>query len=70
MRRARVAWDECDVRDEPAGDGGRREEAVIADVARCPVCRAPVQARLGRRGPYMHCLCAGATAPEKWSEIA
>jgi hypothetical protein len=36
----------------------RREPAVLADVARCPICRMPLQARVGRRGPYMHCLCS------------
>jgi hypothetical protein len=62
MRRARVAWDECDLTYAPGPDesaGERRgEPAVIADVARCPICRAPMQAVLGRRGPYVHCLCA------------
>jgi hypothetical protein len=26
-------------------------------VVRCPVCRGPRQARLGRLGPYFHCQC-------------
>ena len=25
--------------------------------ARCPVCRHPLIARLGKRGPYFHCAC-------------
>lgn len=29
---------------------------VFADV-RCPCCRAPLIARMGRRGPYFHCRC-------------
>ncbi len=64
MRLARFVRDDPAVTygDDSAGNGERREEAVIADVARCPVCRAPVQARMGRRGPYMHCLCAGRPA--------
>ena len=60
MRLARFAWDEPAVTygDDSADGGQRREEAVIADMARCPVCRVPIQARMGRRGPYMHCFCA------------
>jgi hypothetical protein len=37
----------------------RRAEAEILSEARCPVCRAPLIARIGRRGPYYFCLCAG-----------
>jgi hypothetical protein len=55
MRRARVMCDEHDV---PAGGPEpRREPAAVADVARCPVCRAPLQAVVGRRGPFIRCLC-------------
>jgi len=27
------------------------------DVARCPLCRAMLVARQGRRGPYFYCAC-------------
>lgn len=27
------------------------------DTARCPCCRAPLVARMGREGPYFHCRC-------------
>ena len=30
------------------------------DVARCPLCSAPLVARVRRTGPYFHCLCAEA----------
>jgi hypothetical protein len=23
----------------------------------CPICRGPMTARLGKRGPYFHCRC-------------
>jgi hypothetical protein len=29
----------------------------LFDVARCPLCNAPMQAVLGRRGPYFLCRC-------------
>jgi hypothetical protein len=64
MFQARVTCADYDVPDAPDPDesvaacGPRREAAVLADVARCPVCRVPMQPRMGRRGPYVHCLCA------------
>jgi hypothetical protein len=33
-------------------------ETRILDIARCPLCRAPLVARMGKQGPYFHCLCA------------
>ncbi len=41
----------------------RPSAADVADVARCPRCRAPLVARMGRRGPYFHCACAESVAP-------
>ena len=35
----------------------RQSAADISDVARCPICRAPLIARMGCLGPYFHCLC-------------
>jgi hypothetical protein len=32
------------------------------DVARCPLCRGPLITRVGRSGPYFHCLCPPRTA--------
>jgi hypothetical protein len=29
----------------------------LLDTARCPCCRAPLIARMGRDGPYFHCCC-------------
>lgn len=29
----------------------------LLDTARCPCCRAPLVARMGRAGPYFHCRC-------------
>lgn len=40
-------------------DQQRRQN--VADTlcdARCPCCRAPLVARMGRDGPYFHCLCS------------
>lgn len=50
---------------EPSHARGRRQRpsaADVADVARCPRCRAPLVARMGRRGPYFHCACAARVA--------
>ena len=30
----------------------------LLDTARCPCCRAPLIARMGREGPYFHCFCS------------
>jgi hypothetical protein len=35
----------------------QRAQDTFLSVARCPLCRAPLTARMGRRGPYFHCLC-------------
>jgi hypothetical protein len=39
-------------------DTQRRQDAAdLEGTARCPRCRAPLVARMGRRGPYFHCRC-------------
>jgi hypothetical protein len=35
----------------------RHDAADVVGEARCPCCRAPLVARMGRGGPYFHCLC-------------
>ncbi len=40
-------------------DGRRSDPTEVMDVARCPCCRTPLIARMGRHGPYFHCLCRG-----------
>jgi hypothetical protein len=35
----------------------RRAASDVMDVARCPLCRTPLIARMSRRGPYFYCLC-------------
>ena len=44
---------------------GRRPTACLLEVVRCPLCRAPLVARMGRRGPSFYCLC-----PEHPGELA
>ncbi|HTU89597.1 MAG TPA: hypothetical protein VMF69_05815 [Gemmataceae bacterium] len=34
-----------------------RLDPELLDTARCPCCRAPLIARMGRDGPYFHCRC-------------
>jgi hypothetical protein len=34
-----------------------RFDSDLLDTARCPCCRAPLIARMGREGPYFHCRC-------------
>jgi hypothetical protein len=29
----------------------------MLDIVRCPKCRGPMIARMGRARPYFHCLC-------------
>jgi hypothetical protein len=51
---------------EPSHARGRQQRqsaADVADVARCPRCRAPLVARMGCRGPYFHCACAESVSP-------
>lgn len=48
----------------PALDRQLRQSAAdLADVARCPVCRAPLVARIDCQGPYFHCLCVPRRTP-------
>jgi hypothetical protein len=35
----------------------RRDAADIVGDARCPCCRTPLVARMGRHGPYFPCRC-------------
>jgi hypothetical protein len=35
----------------------RRDAADILGDARCPCCRTPLVARIGRHGPYFPCRC-------------
>jgi hypothetical protein len=42
----------------PEHNGERcRLDPDLLDTARCPCCRAPLIARMGREGPYFHCRC-------------
>jgi hypothetical protein len=42
----------------PERNGERyRLDSDLLDTARCPCCRAPLVARMGREGPYFHCRC-------------
>lgn len=46
-------------RTAPQRNGARcRLDPDLLDTARCPCCRAPLIARMGRAGPYFHCLCS------------
>ncbi len=38
-------------------DRTRVDSVDLLDTARCPCCRAPLIARMGRQGPYFHCGC-------------
>lgn len=52
------------VADAPTPPGKRprrRVEEEFAD-ARCPLCRALLVPCMGRKGPYLACLCPGYTA--------
>jgi hypothetical protein len=45
-------------RTAPQRNGERyRLDPDLLDTARCPCCRAPLIARMGRSGPYFHCRC-------------
>ncbi|HYV38528.1 MAG TPA: hypothetical protein VE988_22780 [Gemmataceae bacterium] len=37
--------------------------SAMLDIVRCPKCRGPLVARVGRGGPYYHCLCIGDAEP-------
>jgi hypothetical protein len=39
------------------GERYRVDPADVLETARCPLCRAPLVARMGRDGPYFHCCC-------------
>jgi hypothetical protein len=42
----------------PDRNGERyRVDSDLLDTARCPCCRFPLVARMGRDGPYFHCRC-------------
>lgn len=43
---------------ERVGERHRVDPVDVLDTARCPCCRAPLVARMGRDGPYFHCLCS------------
>jgi hypothetical protein len=48
----------------PQRKGDRyRLDSELLDTARCPCCRAPLVARMGREGPYFHCRCRAARSP-------
>jgi|GEM_PF-3593627 hypothetical protein len=50
--------------DAPERNGQRhRLDPDLLDTARCPCCRAPLIARMGRGGPYFHCRCQECLAP-------
>ncbi len=38
-------------------DRTRVDSVDLLDTARCPCCRLPLVARMGRVGPYFHCGC-------------
>ncbi|MHB1423490.1 MAG: hypothetical protein ACYC3I_09910 [Gemmataceae bacterium] len=42
---------------ERNGERCRVDSIDLLDTARCPCCRAPLVARMGREGPYFHCCC-------------
>jgi hypothetical protein len=50
--------------DAPASASDRPRERTridagdLLDIARCPCCRFPLVARMGREGPYFHCRCS------------
>jgi hypothetical protein len=46
----------------------RRLWSEIMGVARCPCCRAPLVARMGRYGPYFHCRCRTEDAARRPAE--
>jgi hypothetical protein len=50
----------------PKRNGERfRLDPDLLDTARCPCCRAPLIARMGREGPYFHCRCREFSSKER-----
>ena len=39
------------------GERCRVDSVDLLDTARCPCCRVPLVARMGRDGPYFPCQC-------------
>ena len=39
------------------GGSPRWDPSEVIGVARCPCCRTPLIARMGRQGPYFYCGC-------------
>lgn len=42
---------------ERNGERCRVDSVDLLDTARCPCCRFPLVARMGRKGPYFDCRC-------------
>jgi hypothetical protein len=42
---------------EMATDAKRREADAGGMIVRCPLCNGPMLPVMGRRGPYIRCLC-------------
>jgi hypothetical protein len=42
---------------ESNGERARLDPSEIVGDARCPCCRTPLVARMGRHGPYFYCRC-------------
>ncbi len=51
-------------RAERNGQRYRVDSEALA-TARCPCCRAPLVARMGRAGPYFHCRCREGSASRR-----
>lgn len=47
---------------ERKGERCRVDSVDLLDTARCPCCRFPLVARMGRDGPYFHCHCREGSA--------
>jgi hypothetical protein len=45
----------------PAHSIAASDLAELVVVARCPCCRTPLIARMGRDGPYFYCQCVDKT---------
>ena len=37
----------------------------MLDAVKCPLCRAPLVARMGHHGPYFHCQCTPRAKPAR-----